>query len=209
VLADPRQVEHERLFIAGLDLILDPLGQGVGVDALRRSGEVVVPVRAPLDRVHRLARQLRTGAGDRVVLGERRGDQLLVVVGPRLVVVVDHRHVRVREDAQELLDPAAGLEAQATLAIELPPSVPLFLVLPALRIAESRLGLDVVEPHVLGAGPIGPDLLAGDRAGVAADALVEVHHHSDLCLDLHSNLTSLSRLRSTVTSSRCDPVGPW
>ena len=33
---------------------------------------------------------------------------------------------------------------------------------------------------VVGAGPVGPGLLAGDRTGVAADALVEVHHHADL-----------------------------
>ena len=155
-----------------------------------------------------LAGELRVRARDRVVLGQRRGDQLLVVVGPGLVVVVDLRQVGVGEDRQQLLDPPAGLQPQPALAVELPAAAPLLLVLPALGVADAGLGLDVVEPHVLGAGPVGPDLLAGDRAGVAADALVEVHHHPDLRADPHSNLTSASRLRSTVTSSRCEPVGP-
>src|SRR5690606_13488806 len=67
-----------------------------------------------------------------------------------------------------------------------PAAVPLVLVLPLLGVADAGLGLHVVEPGVLGAGPAGPHVLAGDRAGVAADALVQVQHHADLGADLHA-----------------------
>ena len=49
MLADPRQVEHERLLVLELDLVLDALQHGVAQCVFGRSGEVVVPVRAPLD----------------------------------------------------------------------------------------------------------------------------------------------------------------
>ena len=77
MLADPRQVEHERLLVGRLDLLLDAVGERVLVDALRRAGEVVVPVGPPLDLVHRLAGQLRAGARDRVVL--RRAARVISV----------------------------------------------------------------------------------------------------------------------------------
>jgi hypothetical protein len=43
---------------------------------------------------------------------------------------------------------------------------------------------------------------------VAADALVEVHHHRDLRADVHQNSSLRVRLRTTVTESRLEPVGP-
>jgi hypothetical protein len=43
---------------------------------------------------------------------------------------------------------------------------------------------------------------------VAADALVEVHHHRHLRHDSHQYVTSWERRRTTVTSSRWFPVGP-
>ncbi len=72
-------------------------------------------------------------------------------------------------------------------------AAPAFLILVGARIALSGPGFDVVEPHVLGTGPVRPRLLAGDRTGVAADALVEVHHHRHLCHDLHEFLASQVR----------------
>ena len=53
-------------------------------------------------------------------------------------------------------------------------------------IADAGLGLDIVEPGVFHAFAAGPHVLAGDGAGVAADALVEVQHHRDLRADFHS-----------------------
>jgi hypothetical protein len=49
--------------------------------------------------------------------------------------------------------------------------------IPLARVADAGAGFDVVPVHVFGAVAVGPQLLAGDRAGVAAEALVEVHHH--------------------------------
>src|SRR6185369_3642815 len=71
------------------------------------------------------------------------------------------------------------------IALAHPAAVPALLVLPVLRVADAGLGLDVVEPGVFHAFAVGPYVLAGDRAGVAADALVEVQHHRDLGADLH------------------------
>ena len=51
------------------------------------------------------------------------------------------------------------------------------------RVAAARLGLDVVPVHVLPAVAVGPLHLAGRRARMAADALVEIHHHAELPLD--------------------------
>src|SRR5215207_527151 len=147
-------------------------------------------------------------ARDGVAVAERRVDERLVVIGERLVVVVDRRQVGVGEDRQQLLDLSAGLQPQPAFSVELPAAVPARLVGPLARIALSRVGFDVVEPDVLGAWPVGPDLLAGDRAGVAADALVEVHDHRDLRLDAHQYSTSWLRLRTTVIESRLEPVGP-
>jgi acyl-CoA synthetase (AMP-forming)/AMP-acid ligase II len=62
--------------------------------------------------------------------------------------------------------------------------------------------------HVLGARPVGPGLLTRHRAGVAADAFVEVHHHRHLRHDSHQYVTSWERRRTIVTSSRWFPVGP-
>ena len=79
----------------------------------------------------------------------------------------------------------------------LPAALVLLLVFPRGGIAGARLGLDVVPPHVLGALAVGPDVLAGDAAGVAADALVEVEHHRDLRADVHIDLLhSAYHLRS-------------
>src|SRR5262245_43411301 len=92
--------------------------------------------------------------------------------------------------------------------VEGPAALEPVLVLVAARVAGAGFGFDVVEPDVLAAGPVGPGLFAGDRAGVAADALVQVHHHRHLGHDPHQNSTSWARRRMTVNSSRWLPVGP-
>ena len=73
------------------------------------------------------------------------------------------------------------MQAQAQLAVlEFPPAVIMFLVFPLRRIAGARAGLHVVPPHVFRALAVGPDILAGDRASMAAEAFVEVKHHRNL-----------------------------
>src|SRR6266516_3870140 len=93
----------------------------------------------------------------------RRGDQVLVVVGPRLVVVADRGHERVGEDVEQLGDPAAGPERQPAAPVQRPAAPPAVLVLVGARVPLARPGLDVVEPGVLDAAPVRPRLLAGDR----------------------------------------------
>ena len=123
----------------------------------------------------------RGGARGQVV-AERGGGEVLVVVRPGLVVVVQRGQFGVGEQPGEAAGPAAGARHEPAV-LELPAALPLVLVLVAAGVALARAGLDVVEPDVLGAGAVGPGLFAGDRAGVAADALVEVHDHGDLCHD--------------------------
>src|SRR4029077_125519 len=112
------------------------------------------------------------------------------------------------EDRHQVLQTPAGLELHPATLVELPAALPLLLVLVGARVAEPGPGLHVVEPDVLRARAVGPRLLARDRARVAPDALVEVHHHRHLRHDLHEYVTSWLRLRMMVTSSRWLPVGP-
>src|SRR3546814_15880773 len=67
-----------------------------------------------------------------------------------------------------------------------PATVPALLVFPLLGIANTRLGLDVVEPGVFEAFSVGPHILASDRAGMASDAFIEIQHHADLRADFLS-----------------------
>src|SRR5665811_2521002 len=53
-------------------------------------------------------------------------------------------------------------------------------LLPGSRRALTRLGVDGAPPFVLLAGLLGPEDLAGDRAGLAAHAFVEVEDHRNL-----------------------------
>ena len=184
VLADAREVEHECLLVFEAHLLLDAVTQ-VRVEPcpLGPAGEVVLPVRAPF-QVERLPGDLGLRPCDRLVLLHRCRRQRLVVVRPRLVVVVERGQIGVEEQRRELAQPPAGPEPQLAPA-QLPAALPFLLVFPALRVADTRLRLDVVEPGVLDAAPVRPHVLAGDRAGVAADALVEVHHHRDLRPHLH------------------------
>ncbi len=93
VLADARQVEHERLLELHLhavaDLVLDLDQHRVLRRELRAAGQVVIPVGRPLD-LHVLAGDERLGTGHRRVLAQGRGQEHVVLVGPGLVVVL-HR----------------------------------------------------------------------------------------------------------------------
>ena len=190
------------------------------------AAEDLFPVRAPHDLVHLLAGDQAARARGRRRLHLRRRLQVSVVESERLVVVVDLGQVRVGEDLHQQLPLAALARHDRAVGTAHPAAVPLVLVLPFLRVADARLGLDVVEPCVLHARPAGPDVLAGHRARVAADALVEVQHLADLGADLHttspcscvgrisSSATGVSSqsilfiLRTTTNSSRLVPMVP-
>ena len=211
VLADPRQVEHEGGVEFQLHLLLRLAAHlfqhRIAELGMRRAPEIVVPVGGPLD-LHVLAGNQGLGLRHRKIVAGRGVDEVLVVVGPGLVVVVQLRLDRAGEDAEELGQPAAGLQLQLPAAVQFPAALPLLLVLVTARIPLPGTGLHVVEPDVFGARPVGPGLFAGDGAGVAADALVQCHHHCCLGHDAHQYATSWERLRTTETMSRWLPVGP-
>src|SRR5690554_3295606 len=111
--------------------------------------------------------------------------QMLIIKIERLVVVIDLRKVRVGENVRQYPEPATDTGADLAGAVAHPAAFPLVLIFPVFGIAYAGLGLNVVKPGVFHAFATGPDVLAGDRTGVATDALVQVQHHADLRTDLH------------------------
>lgn len=148
--------------------------------------QVIFPTRPPRN-FRRLTRESGSWSGSRLSCTERTCYKILVIVGPGLVVIVNGRKIRVMKYLQELLYSAACSKPQRSLLEYLSPTV-FTLILPFLGIADSRLGLHVVEPHVLGTRPCGPNMLARDTTCVAADALVKIHHHGNLGSNLHTIL---------------------
>src|SRR5690606_19184054 len=218
---EPRQVHHEGVFELPVDILLHRLEIGV----LRALGELaaenILPVRAPLDLLHALARDRGDRTGDRRRAHLRRLVQMLVVEREGLVVIVDLRKVRIREELREELQPPALFRDELAVCLAHPASLPLLLVLPLLRITDAGLRLHVVEPRVFHPFTRGPYVLAGDGAGVTPDALIEVQHHRDLCTDLHRpppsaaaasagvSIQSTRLMRRTITySSRFEPTVP-
>ena len=226
VLAQPRQVHHEGVLELAVDVLLHPF-EILEVPVLRAlrefAAENLFPVRAPLDLFHALTGDQAARPSGRRRLHFRRRLQVVVVEGEGLVVVVDFRQVRVGEDFHQQLPLAALARHDGAVGTAHPAALPLVLVLPFLRVADAGLGFDVVEPGVFHAGPAGPHVLAGDRTGVAADALVEIEHHADLCAYFHvispyawavsvaaspSSQSTRFILRTTTNSSRLVPMVP-
>ena len=190
------------------------------------AAQVVFPVRAPDDLVHLLAGQHRHRARGGRRLRQGCVLQVFVVEGEGFVVVVDLRQVGVGEQVRQDAQLAALARFQLAGRGALPAALPLFLVFPFLGIADAGFRFDVVEPGVFDAVAAGPDVLAGDRASVAADALVQVQHHADLgayphdcfsssCVAAAGSSTSgpsiqstFFILRSTTNSSRLAPTVP-
>ena len=121
------------------------------------------------------------------------------------------------EDADAVL-----LVIDAAVGPALPAALPALLVFPILGIADARLGFDIVEPCVFHPFAAGPDVLAGNAAGMAPDALVEIQHHRDLSTNFHSaasrpdvvaasgssSQSILAILRTITNSSRFEPTVP-
>src|SRR5690242_15063612 len=110
---------------------------------------------------------------------------MFIVEGEGFVIVVNLGQVRIGEYVGE--NSPLGTHARLQLAVLFaqPTAIPALLVLPLLGITNTRLGLDIVEPRVFDALARGPYILAGDRTGMAPDALVEVQHHCDLRANFH------------------------
>src|SRR5690606_151220 len=205
VLAQPRQVHQEGVLELPVDFLLGLFEIGeivVGAPLLELAAQDLLPVRPPIDPGHALAGDDRDRARRRRRLGFGRMMEIGILEIERLVVVVDFRQIRVGEDVGQ--DPPLAAHARLDPAVRLPipAALPAALVLPVLRIADARLALDVVEPGVLDPLARGPYLLAGHRAGMAPDALVEVQDLADLCSDLHSAASPRSTLSRFSASGR-------
>ena len=162
MLAQARQVHHEGVFELAVDVRLHLVKVFV-LAALGEFGtEDFLPVRTPFDFLHALAGDQRARPGNRLVLAVASGVQVLVVEIERLVVVVNLGQVRVGEDVRQYPETATDLRADLAGAVTHPAALPLVLVLPLFRVADTGLGLDVVEPGVFHAFTAGPYVFAGD-----------------------------------------------
>ena len=218
MFAQPRQIHHEGILILSIHLLLDAFEIVILAALLELPAQDFLPVGAFLDLLHPLARDPRPGPGGRKCRALGGGFQVVVVEIERLIVIVDLGQVRVAEDVGQDTPLVALLGLQLAGAGPFPAAVPAGLVLPIGGIAKARLGLDVVEPGVFDSVAAGPDVLAGNGAGVAPDTFIEVQHHADLSADFHSaasvGVASLSSqstffiLRTTTYSSRFDPTVP-
>lgn len=151
-----------------------------------RPTEVIVPIRSGLNRVTVLASDHRNSTGRGLIIPLRSVEEVLVIVGPGFEIVINTREIGVIKDVRE--SPPLALKAKAALPrarVTLPPTTILLLVLLKGPVADTGLCLNVIPEDVLGALTICPDVLAGDRAGVATDALVKVEDHRKLGTDVH------------------------
>src|SRR5581483_1426257 len=220
MLAQSRQIHQEGLLELAVNLFLDV----AEIVVLRALGELaaedLLPVGAPFDLGHPLARDLRDRPRRRRRLRLRSVMEVLVLEIEWLIVIVDLRQIGIGEDIGQHTPFAAHPRFDAAARGTPPAAIPAVLVLPVLRVADAWLALDVVEPGVLDAFPRGPYVLASHRAGMAADALVEIEDLADLRPDLHSaaslyrlfsasglSFQSTSRiLRMITNSSRLEPT---
>ena len=180
VFAQARQIHHEGIFKLAVHLFLHGFEVAVTGALFKLAAEQLFPVGAPADFVHPLTADQRTGAGGRQMLALRRGMQMLVIVGEGFVIVVDARQLRVGEDFCQHANAVAEARRQLTGDPADPAALPLLLVFPVFRVADTGFGFDIVKPGVFHPFASGPDVLAGDRAGMAADAFVEIEHHANL-----------------------------
>ena len=184
MFADPGQVEHEGLLEFEPDLLGEFAQQRIAVAVFGGATEVVVPVRRPFD-LRILAGDQRFRPGHRGVPLGGGGGEVLVVVGPGFVVVLQFGQDGVAEDGEQFPPPSATFEFQIAAAVQFPAAPPFLLVLVGAWITLSGSGFHIVEPDVFDSGAIGPRLFARHRTGMAADTFIEIHHHRHLRHDPH------------------------
>ena len=148
VFAQAGQIHHEGLLECGVHFFLNAFEQHVFAAFFKFACQVVFPVRPPFHFVHFFAGNHGNGTrgGRRFHFG--RVLQMLVIVGERLVVVVDFRHVGVGENVGQDFQLAALFGHELAVRFAHPAAVPFFLVFPVFREADARLGFYVVEPCV-------------------------------------------------------------
>ena len=180
MFAQAREIHHEGVFKLAVHLLLHPVEVTVPGALFKLAAEQLFPVWPPCDLVHALAVNQRARAGGRQVVTLRGAVQILVVEGEGFVIVVNLRHLRVGEDFRQHPQLAAETRGQLAGNTADPAALPGFLILPVFRIADAGLGFDVVKPGVLHAFAPGPDVFAGHRAGVTADAFIKIEDHANL-----------------------------
>ena len=121
MLAQPRQVHHEGVFELAVDVLLHAFEIGVLGALGELAAEDFLPVRAPLDLLHALARDQRARPRRRHRLHFRRRLQVRVVEGEGLVVVVDLGQVRIGEDVGQHPPLAADARLDRAVALAVQP----------------------------------------------------------------------------------------
>lgn len=163
--------------------------QAVEIDisgtGFRQPGQVILPVGPPCD-IQGGAGQAGPGPDHGLVIFLGAVDQAVIVIIPWFVVVIDDRQVWIMENVDPFVDPASGCQFQP-FALQGPAAPVNLLVFPFSGIPDPGFALHIVEPHVFGAFPVGPYVLAGNAARMTADALVQVHHHGVLHFNLHTS----------------------
>ena len=161
MLAQARQVHHEGVFELAVDIRLYFVEVGVFAPLGELGAEDLFPVRAPLDLFHALTGNQRAWACHRLVLTDFGGMQVLVVESERLIVVVHFGQVGVGENIRQHPPFATNTRFYPTVGTAHPAALPLGLVLPLFGIADTGLGLDIVEPGVLHTFATSPNIFAG------------------------------------------------
>lgn len=169
MLTETRQIKHENLFELQIDLVLQPLKIHITRAGGAHPGKIVFPVGSPFEP-YGLPRDQGFRSGRWLLLLLGAGDQLVIIIGPGLIVLVDTGQIRVVKYVQQFSRPTAGSETK--LSSHLPATFVKSLILPLLRIANPRLGLHIVEPDVFSTTPVGPDIFARNAAGMAAETFV-------------------------------------
>ncbi len=229
MLAEARQIHHEGVF----ELAVDFLFHALEIVVLRPFGEFATenffPVRTPFDLLHAFAGNQRTWTGGRHGPAFACRLQMPIIVVERLIIVVDFRQIWIGKDFSKNAPFRTHLGFDLAVLLADPAAIPLLLVFPLFRETNTGLGFNIVEPGIFNAFAAGPDVFARHRAGVAADALVEIEHHANLRADFHSAASfatgvwgnvallsssgpsiqsTLSSLRTTTNSSRFAPTVP-
>jgi hypothetical protein len=111
-----------------------------------------------------------------LVITFRGIEEILILIGPRLIILIESGKSRVMEDIGE--PTCLTMEFQTQLAILFFESaLVLVLILPGGGVACAWLRLYIVPPHVFGTLPVSPDILASNATSVATNALVQVENH--------------------------------
>jgi hypothetical protein len=149
MLAQARQIHHEGVFKFAVNVCLHLVEVIVGLALVELAAQYLFPVRPPFDFLHAFAGNQGAGAGDGAYLDIGRVVQVRIVKGKGFVIVINFREAGVAEDFGQHAPFAAGGQFDLAVGLARPSSLPAFLVLPVLRVANAGLGFHIVEPGIL------------------------------------------------------------